>query len=143
MGLITQITIFSRSLVVRSWIIERGELDWKRAFTGLNAGFARVCRYQSGLPGVKVTALGIHQFKTDRMIRKVCLRMVSVWHQRCNIHGCHNFRYIRFRTAQACFYLRLRIKTYRFGHTPVEGRSTVQEVSPEQSLCGTRGTTVN
>ena len=29
------------------WIIEHGELDWKHTFTGLNAGFAQVCRYQS------------------------------------------------------------------------------------------------
>ena len=39
----------------------------------------------SGLSGVKVASLGIHQFKTDRTIRKESLRTVSVWHQRYNI----------------------------------------------------------
>ena len=50
----------------------------------------------SGLSGVKVAALGIHQFTTDQTIQKVSLRMVSVWHQRCNSTQVLQFQgYIR------------------------------------------------
>ena len=40
-----------------------------------------------------------------------------------------------FEVAQACFYLRLRSKTYRFGHTPVEGRSDGTRGKPQNSPC--------
>ena len=40
-----------------------------------------------------------------------------------------------FEAAQACFYLRLRSKTYRFGHTPVEGRSDGTRGKPQNSPC--------
>ena len=40
-----------------------------------------------------------------------------------------------FGAAQACFYLRLRSKTYRFGHTPVEGRSDGTRGKPQNSPC--------
>ena len=40
-----------------------------------------------------------------------------------------------FEAAQVCFYLRLRSKTYRFGHTLVEGRSDGTRGEPQNSLC--------
>ena len=40
-----------------------------------------------------------------------------------------------FGAAQASFYQRVRSKTYRFGHTPVEGRSDGTRGEPQNSPC--------
>ena len=40
-----------------------------------------------------------------------------------------------FGAAQACFYLRPQSKTYRYGHTPVEGRSDGTRGEPQNSPC--------
>ena len=68
--------------------------------------------------------------------KKVSLRTVSVWYQRCNSSRVSQFQDTCVSwTAKACFFVRLRSKTYRFGHTPVEGRSDGTRGEPQNSSC--------
>ena len=107
------------------------ELDWKRAFTGLNVGFAQVCPYQSLLRTVRSESRHFgHTPVQDRSNDtkgnpQNGLRVAPEVQQYVVIRICPVFG-----VAQACFYLRLRSKTYRFGHTPVEGRSDNQRGKP-------------
>ena len=86
----------------------------------------------SGLSGVKVAALGIHQFTTDQTIQKVSLRMVSVWHQRCNSTQVLQFQgYIRlFGQPKHAFIYDSGAKLTTLGIHRLKADPTVQEVSP-------------
>ena len=85
---------------------------------------------------MKLATSGVHQLKTDRTIRKVSFRMVSMRHQ-----STQASRYVHFWTVQVCFYLRLRSKT-ALGIHRLKADPTVQRVSHRTVpvLCGTRGT---
>ena len=78
------------SLVTQAWInIEHGELDWKRMFTGLNAGFASSmplhCRY-SGL-----SSESCHYGHTPVQDRSKG-KPQNGFRVAPEVHGYHNFR---------------------------------------------------
>ena len=94
--------------------------------------YAVTSRYY-GLSGVNVTALvGIHQFETDRTIRKVSLRMASVWHQRCNSTRVSQLQgYVRFfRQPKHAFIYDSGAKLTALGIHRLKADPTEQEVSP-------------
>ena len=107
--------------------------NWIGNAPGIQCGFcvkyAVTGRY-SGLSGVKVAAWAN---TSSRLIERYEGEPQNGFHV---IQRCNQYTGIRdtsiFLTAQACFYLRLRSKSCRFGHTPVEGRSD-----------GTRGEPLN
>ena len=64
---------------------------------------------------MKVAALGIHKFKTDRTIRKVSLRTVSVWHQKCKL-AAFNPVNARFQSSSVLYYSRCDVRRRKIIH---------------------------
>ena len=100
------------------------------AFTGLNAGFAPVCRIQSFLRTVRSESCRFGHTQAQDRSNDLNGKPQNSF-QRCNSTRVSGIGPGFFWTAQACFYLRLRSKNYRFGHTPrLKADPMVQEVSP-------------
>ena len=87
---------------------------------GVSRKYAVTSRY-SGLSGVNVAALGIHQFKTDRM--------VPCGTRGATVHGYHNFRdtSVFFGQPEDAY---SGAKLTAMGIHQLKADPTVQEVSP-------------
>ena len=96
--------VYAQSGKLCSWVIDKSvlglppktDISWYPCTVVLTSCY-------SGLSGVKVAALGIHKFKTDRTIRKVSLRTVSVWHQKCKL-AAFNPVNARFQSSSVLYY---------------------------------------
>jgi len=119
-------------MCVLPWIIEREELDWKSAFMPLNAGFT------SSMPLLRTVMSKSCCFGHTQVQARLNGTRGELPCGTRSIGGQVNF----FLTAQAyAFIYDSEAKLTTLGIHWLKADPMEQEVSPEQSLCGIRGTT--
>ena len=109
--------------------------------TGLNAGFAHICRYQS-LLRTESCRFGHTPVQDRSYDMKGKPQNGSVWHQRCNSTQVSQFPFLQGSPSKLLSTTQeqtLPLWAYT-GWRPIR---RYKRSAPEQSMCGTRGTTQN